>query len=131
MKKIVVLMISVMLSSLFIPSISGESTHKDPSDVTITMDDSLIPRFEICNEGDKTITDITVTITIDNPLVFLGGATQSIIENLPPGACITIGPIIIFGFGPTLITIEISYDDVIISETFNVFLLGFFVIHLS
>ena len=95
------------------------------------MDDGLLPRFEICNEGDTTITDIVFTLTIDSPLVFLGKSTLSIIEDLPPGACITIGPIIIFGFGPFTITIEISYDDVTISETFNVFLLGFFVICLS
>ena len=131
MKKIIVIMISVMLSLLLMPSISGENTLNDPPDLTITMEGGFIPRFEICNEGDTSITDITFTLTIDSSLVFLGGTTQTTIGDLLPGECITIGAMIIFGFGPFTITIEISYDDVTISQTFRVFMLGFFVIPLA
>lgn len=128
MKKIFIAVIIVTL--LFpISSISGEKTINDITEITILMNDGFGLKFEICNEGNTSIKNINFTHSIDIPLIF-GATTQMTINELSQGDCITIGPIIILGFGPATITIEISYDNVNINQTFKVFILGFFVIQL-
>jgi hypothetical protein len=126
MKKIVVFIVSIMLLLLSIPTISSENTIDHPTDeIVITIKSGLFPYFEICNEGTTPIFNATIEITIDGPLVLMGGATNVIINEIPPGECASYDLGFIFGFGPVTITIEIRYDDTTLSETFHGFLIGF------
>ena len=126
MNKILILAISI---TLFFPisSISGEKLINDLHEITITMDGGFGLTFEICNEGNTTIKNINFIQTIDKPII-LGSNINLTISELNPGECITIVTNYILGFGSAIITIEISYDNITITNTFKVFLLGFFVI---
>jgi hypothetical protein len=126
MKKIGFLVVLLVLSLLFAPIIPGENMIDRSSDVTVKMKGSFVPYFEICNNGNTSLFNVTIIITIEGMLVLLGAETTAKIDEIPPGVCIACAVGFIFGFGPVTITITIFYDDGTISETFEGFLLGFF-----
>lgn len=84
-------------------------------------------RFEIIvkNNDDIIFANMKIQITIDAPLLFLGGSTE-MVTDIHPGENVSIG-VFIFGLGKATITVTINDWE----WTFQAFLVGPFVIILD
>ena len=119
---------SIAIISLFLlavmPTLSAEQTNDGPILDMVYENGHWI----IKNIGDEPANNVAWSITIEAPLIFMGGESSGTIDVLPPEESVILSGFV-FGFGPVTITISITIDGSDPLEfTFNGFLFGPFLI---
>jgi len=138
MKKILVVgLVLILFGMISIPSISAaERDAETPSDKKPCNQPLLIIEIDgfsvtITNIGNESAFNIEVHMWFEG-MVFVGSAFTSTKESLGPGESMTVGPGLVFGFGPVIFHVEVTYDGMIEPVTASVkgFMLGpfFFVL---
>ena len=64
-------------------------------------------KANVCNEGTEAAQNVPWSVDLTG-LVFLGKHAEGTIDTLNPGDCTTVGPGLVFGFGPTTITATVG-----------------------
>jgi len=83
-------------------------------------------KANVCNEGTEAAQNVPWSVDLSG-LVFVGKHAEGTIDTLNPGDCTTVGPGLVFGFGPTTITVNVGGT----TATANGFLLGPLVLGVS
>ena len=73
--------------------------------ITVSLAGGFGVKATICNEGTEAAENLAWSVDLSG-LVFMGGHTEGTIDELAPGECQTVGPGLVFGFGPTTITVN-------------------------
>ena len=64
-------------------------------------------KANVCNEGTEAAQNVPWSVDLTG-MVFLGKHAEGTIDTLNPGDCTTVGPGLVFGFGPTTITATVG-----------------------
>jgi len=83
-------------------------------------------KANVCNEGTEAAENVPWSVDLTG-LVFVGKHAEGTIDALNPGDCTTVGPGLVFGFGPTTITVNVGGT----TATANGFVLGPLVLGVS
>ena len=64
-------------------------------------------KANVCNEGSEAAENVPWSVDLTG-LVFVGKHSEGTIDTLNPGESVTVGPGLVFGFGPTTITANVG-----------------------
>ena len=127
------MVIFVLFGILFTPIVSAANNSLESNFVseanTQPLLEVIIEGFSvtITNIGNETAYNIQVHMWFEG-LVFVGSDKSAHKDSLAPGESMTVGPGLIFGIGPAIFHVEVTYDGMIEPATDEArgFLLGSF-----
>jgi len=94
--------------------------------ITISVAGGFGVKATICNEGTEAAENLAWSVDLTG-LVFVGKHSEGTIDVLNPGECQNVGPGLVFGFGPTTITVNAGG----VTKTAKGFVLGPLVLGVS
>ena len=73
--------------------------------ITLSITGGFGVKANICNEGTEAAENLAWSVDLSG-LIFVGKHAEGTIDVLNPGECQNVGPGLVFGFGPTTITVN-------------------------